>query len=68
MIRNGVRNDNNVARVKLKRIETSICSIINIKLSTPIFGLLWLHSFASFKRKKTLKIACVAGPKEYFVN
>ena len=37
-------NDNvartNVARVKLKRIEKSICSIINIKLSTPIFGLL----------------------------
>ena len=32
-------NDNNVARVKSKRIETSICSIINIKLSTPIFGL-----------------------------
>ena len=32
-------NDNNVARVKLKRIETSICSIINIKLSTLIFGL-----------------------------
>ena len=28
-----------MARVKLKRIETSICSIINIKLSTPIFGL-----------------------------
>ena len=34
-----LRNDNNVARVKLKRIETSICSIINIKLSTPIFRL-----------------------------
>ena len=34
-----LRNDNNVARVKLKRIETSICSIIDIKLSTPIFGL-----------------------------
>ena len=34
-----VFNDNNVARVKSKRIETSICSIINIKLSTPIFGL-----------------------------
>ena len=34
-----LRNDNNVARVKSKRIETSICSIINIKLSTPIFGL-----------------------------
>ena len=29
-----LRNDNNVARVKLKRIDTSICSIINIKLST----------------------------------
>ena len=28
-----------MARVKLKRIETSICSIINIKLSTPVFGL-----------------------------
>ena len=28
-----------MAHVKLKRIETSICSIINIKLSTPIFGL-----------------------------
>ena len=27
-----------MARVKSKRIETSICSIINIKLSTPIFG------------------------------
>ena len=27
-----------VARVKLKMIETSICSIINTKLSTPIFG------------------------------
>ena len=38
---NVLRNDNNVARVKSKRIETSICSIINIKLSTPIFGLLW---------------------------
>ena len=34
-----LRNDNNVARVKLKRIETSICSIINIKLSTLFFGL-----------------------------
>ena len=34
-----LRNDNNVARVKLKRVETSICPIINIKLSTPIFGL-----------------------------
>ena len=28
-----------MARVKLKRTETSICSIINIKLSTSIFGL-----------------------------
>ena len=37
---NVLRNDNNVARVKSKRIETSICSIINIELSTPIFGLL----------------------------
>ena len=36
---NVLRNDNNVARVKSKRIETSICSIINIKFSTPIFGL-----------------------------
>ena len=36
---NVLRNDNNVARVQSKRIETSICSIINIKLSTPIFGL-----------------------------
>ena len=36
---NVLRNDNNVARVKSKRIETSICSIINIELSTPIFGL-----------------------------
>ena len=36
---NVLRNENNVARVKSKRIETSICSIINIKLSTPIFGL-----------------------------
>ena len=36
---NVLRNDNNVARAKSKRIETSICSIINIKLSTPIFGL-----------------------------
>ena len=36
---NALRNDNNVARVKSKRIETSICSIINIKLSKPIFGL-----------------------------
>ena len=26
-----LRNDNNVARVKSKRIETSICSIVNIK-------------------------------------
>ena len=33
----------NVARVKSKRIETSICSIINIKLSKPIFGLLCLN-------------------------
>ena len=32
---NVLRNDNNVARVKSKRIETSICSIINIKLSKP---------------------------------
>ena len=36
---NVLRNDNNVARVKSKRIETSICSIINIKLSKPIFWL-----------------------------
>ena len=36
---NVLRNDNNVAPVKSKRIETSICSIINIKLSEPIFGL-----------------------------
>ena len=36
---NVLRNDNNVARVKSKRIGTSICSIINIKLSKPIFGL-----------------------------
>ena len=36
---NVLRNDNNVAHVKSKRIETSICSIINIKLSKPIFGL-----------------------------
>ena len=36
---NVLRNDNNVARVKSKRIETSICSIINIKFSKPIFGL-----------------------------
>ena len=36
---NVLRNDNNVARVKSKRIETSICSIINMKLSKPIFGL-----------------------------
>ena len=36
---NVLRNDNNVARVKSKRIETSICSIINIKLSKPTFGL-----------------------------
>ena len=40
---NVLRNDNNVARVKSKRIETSICSIINniinMELSTPIFGL-----------------------------
>ena len=28
-----------MARVKLKRIETSICSIISISLSTSIFGL-----------------------------
>ena len=33
---NVLRNDNNVARVKSKRIETSI---FNIELSTPIFGL-----------------------------
>ena len=36
---NVLRNGNNVARVKSKRIETRICSIINTKLSTPIFGL-----------------------------
>ena len=36
---NVLRNDNNVARVKSKRIETNISSIINIKLSKPIFGL-----------------------------
>ena len=36
-----LRNDNNVARVKLKRIETSIRSII-IKLSLHRFlGFLW---------------------------
>ena len=34
-----LRNDNNVARVKLKRIETSISLIITIRLSTSIFGL-----------------------------
>ena len=34
---NVLRNDNNVARVKSKRIETSTCSI-----STPIFGLLMM--------------------------
>ena len=44
-----LRNDNNVARVKSKRIETSICSIINIKLSTPIFGLLWTVSMETRK-------------------
>ena len=33
-----------MARVKLKRTEMSICSIINIKLSTSIFGLLWLFA------------------------
>ena len=42
---NVLRNDNNVARVKSKRIETSICSIINIKLSTPIFGLPMVKQF-----------------------
>ena len=36
---NVLRDDNNVTRVKSKRIEMSICPIINIKLSTPIFGL-----------------------------
>ena len=34
-----LRNDNNVARVKLKKIETSICSTIEIRLSTSFFGL-----------------------------
>ena len=43
-----LRNDNNVARVKTKRIETSICSIINIKLSTPIFGLPMVKSDSMF--------------------
>ena len=33
-----------MARVKLKRIEASICSISNIKLSTPIFGLPLLYT------------------------
>ena len=42
---NVLRNDNNVARVKSKRIETSICSIINIKLSKPIFGLPMVTTF-----------------------
>ena len=54
MLINVLRNDNNVARVKSKRIETSICSIINIKLSTPIFGLLMVqvawHNFKRFSR------------------
>ena len=35
-----MRNDNNVVRVKLERIETSTCSIINIRLSTSILGCL----------------------------
>ena len=34
-----------MVRVKLKRIETSKCSIINIKLSTPIFGLPMVVSY-----------------------
>ena len=38
-----------MARVKLKRIETSICSIINIKLSTSIFGLLCFHQWNLMK-------------------
>ena len=45
---NVLRNDNNVARVKSKRIETSICSIINIKLSKPIFGLPMSQSAFTF--------------------
>ena len=51
---NVLRNDNNVARVKWKRIETSICSIINIELSTPIFGLLWLYLKFKLSSQKTL--------------
>ena len=46
---NVLRNDNNVARVKSKRIETSICSIINIELSTPIFGLPMMYQGTSLK-------------------
>ena len=53
---NVLRNDNNVARVKSKRIETSICSIINIKLSKPIFGLpMPLHYNT---RKISLNLVC----------
>ena len=52
---NALRNDNNVARVKSKRIETSICSIINIKLSKPIFGLPMRRNAKEWRRKEILK-------------
>ena len=42
-----------MARVKLKRIETSICSIINIKLSTPIFGLPMILVYKRINRLTT---------------
>ena len=51
---NVLRNDNNVARVKSKRIETSICSIINIKLSTPIFGLPMVNHAISTRSRRLI--------------
>ena len=51
-----------MARVKSKRIETSICSIINIELSTPIFGLLCIYS-------TYIVVQCrLYTPAKYFVS
>ena len=61
-----------MARVKSKRIETSICSIINIKLSKPIFGrpmeylykyqtelFQTLHEYSYLLRAQHIHIVCL---------
>ena len=66
-----------MARVKSKRIETSICSIINIKLSKPIFGLpmicqtfLPVDDFYCHKKCPAIKCVCpvVISAKKNFVR